>query len=221
MKIFSSHFFAVSWESCCMPVWVFPFFSPLLGQAPGEGEGDTTSHRLHWVPLHDCWQRELWKRSVTITICSLVCLSGTPRGTVNTWVPENSTGIIFWQNPPSVNREERGWDVITRLPPRNVVTRSGWSEHLPESKGKAAECYYCQRNEIQLWVPACVLFASSMPSPAPVYTCPPAFTYSGQDTLLYPLQLPLCMCPFCLESFLGLSSFSELLAFKATPAQYL
>ena len=25
---------------------------------------------------------------------------GAPRGTVNTWVPENSTVVVFWQNPP-------------------------------------------------------------------------------------------------------------------------
>lgn len=98
-----------------------------------------------------------------------------------------------------------------RSPPRTVVTRSGWSEHLPESAGKAAECYYCQRNEIQLRVPACVSFASSVPRPAPVYTCLPAFTSSEQDILLCPPQLPSHMCPFCLESFLGLSSFTELI----------
>lgn len=33
---------------------------------------------------------------------------GTPRRTVNTWVPENSTTVVFWQNPVSVNGEERG-----------------------------------------------------------------------------------------------------------------
>lgn len=150
-----------------MPVWVLPFFSPLLGQAPGEGEGDTPSHLLHRVALRECWQRELWKRSVTIAICSLSVCPGTPRRTVNTWVPENSTTVVFWQNPVSVNGEERGWDTITRSPPRTVVTRSGWSEHLPESAGKAAERYCCQRNEIHLRVPACVSFASSGPRPAP------------------------------------------------------
>ena len=99
-------------------------------------------------------------------VLSSVC-PGTPRRTVNTWVPENSTAVVFWQNPVSVNGEERGWDTITRSPPRTVVARSGWSEHLPESTGKAAECSCCQRNGIQLRAPACVSFASSGPRPAP------------------------------------------------------